>query len=80
MTAQLFDAAVQSCIQSGSFEKLSGGRKRGQTDSKSFYRSGTVGDWRNHLDPELARRCCFAVKDLMEHFGYAIDGEAAMAA
>jgi Sulfotransferase family len=67
------EASVQSCRQAGSFEKLSGGRQRGQTDAKSFYRSGTVGDWRNHLDPELARQCCNAVKGLMDHFGYAID-------
>lgn len=67
------EAAVEACVQSGNFEKLSGGRKRGQTDSKSFYRSGTVGDWQNHLDPNLARRCCQAVKNLMDRFGYEID-------
>ena len=67
------ESSIESCVQSGSFEKLSGGRKRGQTDSKSFYRSGTVGDWQNHLEPNLARRCCQAVKSLMERFGYAID-------
>ena len=69
------DASVQSCCQAGSFEKLSGGRKRGQTDSKSFYRSGTVGDWQNHLDPAVARRCCEAVKNLMDRFGYEIAGD-----
>jgi hypothetical protein len=64
------DAAVELCKSAGSFEKMSGGRKRGETDQKSFYRSGTVGDWRNHLDPALAARCCEAVKGLMERFGY----------
>jgi hypothetical protein len=67
------ESSIEACAQSGSFEKLSGGRKRGQTDSKSFYRSGTVGDWQNHLDPNLARRCCHAVKNLMDRFGYEID-------
>jgi Sulfotransferase domain len=70
------ESSVELCVQSGSFEKLSGGRKRGETDSKSFYRSGTVGDWQNHLEPSLARRCCQAVKSLMDHFGYEIDGVA----
>lgn len=67
------DSCVQSCVQAGSFEKLSGGRKRGEADPNSFYRSGTVGDWQNHLDANLARRCCDAVKGLMDRFGYAID-------
>jgi Sulfotransferase family len=70
------ESSVELCVRSGSFEKLSGGRKRGETDSKSFYRSGTVGDWQNHLEPSLARRCCQAVKSLMDHFGYEIDGVA----
>ena len=74
------ESSIEACAQSGSFEKLSGGRKRGQTDSKSFYRSGTVGDWQNHLDPDLARRCCHAVKNLMDRFGYEIDAAPQVAA
>ena len=67
------DAVVEACRQAGNFEKLSGGRKRGQADPKSFYRSGTVGDWQNHLDRDLAKRCCLPVKNLMDRFGYDID-------
>jgi hypothetical protein len=67
------EASIEACVQAGSFEKLSGGRKRGQSDPKSFYRSGTVGDWQNHLDSALARRCCQTVKPLMDRFGYEID-------
>jgi hypothetical protein len=67
------DASVESCRQAGSFEKLSGGRKRGETDAKSFYRSGTVGDWQNHLEPGLARRCCEMVRPLMDRFGYSME-------
>jgi hypothetical protein len=67
------ESSVESCVKAGSFEKLSGGRKRGETDAKSFYRSGTVGDWQNHLDANVARQCCGAVKGLMDHFGYAIE-------
>src|SRR5205809_3366212 len=64
------DEMVQACSNAGSFEKLSGGRKRGQKDPNSFYRSGTTGDWKNHLDPALAARCCVTIEGLMKHFRY----------
>jgi hypothetical protein len=69
--------SIQACREAGNFERLSGGRSRGQTDAKSFYRSGTVGDWRNHLDANLARHCCEEVKSLMDHFGYEIEASEA---
>ena len=36
-----------------SFKKLSGGRKPGQTDSSSHYRSGKHGDWRSYFTDEV---------------------------
>jgi hypothetical protein len=65
------DEAVRQCAQAGSFEKATGGRRRGQADNSSFFRNGTVGDWRNHLSPELAHRACRPIADLMCRFGYA---------
>jgi hypothetical protein len=62
---------VRLCSESGSFEKLSGGRKRGEVNLKSFYRSGMIGDWKNHIEPGLAHRACQPVQELMQHFGYA---------
>jgi hypothetical protein len=53
---------------------LSGGRRRGEQDANSFYRSGTVGDWRNHINPDIARRCCVPVSAQMQRFGYNIEG------
>ena len=64
------DAAVQACMAGGSFKKHSRGRERGQTDNDHFYRSGTVGDWQNHLPVELVQACCDAIKPLMQHYGY----------
>lgn len=37
------------------FEKLSGGRKKGEGDVKSHFRKGIAGDWRNHFTPKLER-------------------------
>jgi hypothetical protein len=64
------DTTVARCVDAASFQKKSGGRKPGQTVSKSFFRSGTRGDWRNHLPIELASRCCAKVAPLMQACGY----------
>ena len=73
MSAETSDAILLACRQAGKFETLSGGRQRGQTDNNSFFRNGTVGDWRNHIDRALTTRCCAQVADLMERYGYEID-------
>jgi hypothetical protein len=40
---------------------------------KSFYRSGTIGDRKNHIEPGLAHRACQPVQELMQHFGYTLN-------
>jgi hypothetical protein len=63
-------AAVETCIQAGSFKDRSGGRERGQEDPKNFYRRGIAGDWPNHLTPEQAATFCAPVAPLMRSCGY----------
>jgi LPS sulfotransferase NodH len=63
-------AATARCIDSGRFERLSGGRERGSEDRGNFYRKGVVGDWVHHLPRDLAQRCCDRVADLMNSYGY----------
>lgn len=46
-------AAVGAVVARQSFERLSGGRARGEEDRRSHYRKGQPGDWANHLTPEL---------------------------
>jgi hypothetical protein len=40
---------VREIVERHSFERLSGGRKKGQEDLHSHFRKGTPGDWRNHF-------------------------------
>ncbi|MEP0842437.1 MAG: sulfotransferase [Phycisphaerae bacterium] len=63
-------AAIEGCIAAARFEKKSGGRAPGQTDNASFYRTGTSGDWRNHIPADLADRCCASIAPLMRACGY----------
>lgn len=61
---------VQRCIDAASFERLSGGRARGQENPGSFFRKGVVGDWKSRLDPASREYIVATCGDLMRHFGY----------
>ena len=39
-------AILADCIADNAFERLSGGRLRGQTDDRHHYRAGIPGEWR----------------------------------
>jgi hypothetical protein len=47
---------IAACIGAGSFERLSGGRARGEENRSSFFRKGVSGDWHRHFSTETARR------------------------
>lgn len=62
---EISNDVVQQALDCFRFEKMTGGREAGQTDTKSFFRSGVVGDWKNHLnegDNELFRRALSEIK------------------
>jgi hypothetical protein len=63
------DGTVTTCVEAASFRKKSG-RAPGQKDNTSFFRSGTTGDWRNHIPEELANLCCAKIAALMADCGY----------
>ena len=64
------DVAVQ-CCNAARFERLSAGRARGEEDRGSFFRNGTSGNWREHLDPAANRAFIDAASPWLEALGYA---------
>jgi Sulfotransferase domain len=61
---------VERCCVDGSFERLSGGRSRGQEDRESFFRKGIVGDWRNYLSDEMNEMFQDKAGEWLARFGY----------
>ena len=76
--SQLFDfigvpsteAQVQKALEEASFEKLSGGRRRGEEDAASHYRRGEVGGWRQSFTNEELAIFDREAGQLMDEFGY----------
>jgi len=66
----LDDATIARCVDAASFERLSGGRSRGQTDTGSFFRKGVVGDWRSTFDDDALDRFERHAGDLLESLNY----------
>ncbi len=64
---------LQDVVSRYSFEKLSGGRERGEEDTKSHYRKGVHGDWRNHFTPAITRRFKALFSDVLIMGGYEED-------
>lgn len=64
---------VAQCVDACDFDKLAGGRERGQENLDSHFRKGIVGDWRNHFDH--ATRVMFDAEagELLEKLGYRRD-------
>ena len=61
---------VENCCADGSFEKLSGGRSRGQENRESFFRKGIAGDWRNYLSDEMNKMFQEKAGEWLARFGY----------
>ncbi len=66
------DAIVASC-QKFAFEHLAGGRKRGEEDAKSHFRSGAAGGWRKYFSPEVTEAFKDEFPGLLQTVGYEVD-------
>ena len=70
---RLTPAWVAYVVQRKSFERLSGGRAKGQENVQSHYRKGQPGDWRNHFTPAHTARFAQEFGDLLITLGYEAD-------
>jgi len=64
---------LQRIVEMHDFQRLSGGRNRGQEGKNSFFRKGVVGDWKNHFTPELGEMYTRLIGDFLIEFGYEQD-------
>lgn len=53
-----------------SFERISGGRKKGQESKASHFRKGVAGDWRNHFDDAVVAHFKRRTGPLLSLLGY----------
>lgn len=64
---------VARTVEAASFERLSGGRSRGQEDAGSFFRKGVAGDWVERFGAEDAHAYGAIAGDVLRRFGYTED-------
>lgn len=69
---QLPERVLRKIIAKCSFERLSGGRKRGSENQTHHYRKGVAGDWTNHMPVNGEVYCVFRQRfgDLLDRLGY----------
>lgn len=63
--------ALERLLQRYRFERMSGGRSKGEEDKKSKYRKGQPGDWVNHFTPRVTQKFEAVAGSLVAELGYA---------
>ena len=61
---------VGAIVEQHRFQRSSGGRAQGESDTSSFFRKGVVGDWKNHFTPAIEELYAERVGDFLREFGY----------
>ena len=62
--------ALQWILWRNSFERKSGGRRKGEEDVRHHYRKGIPGDWRNYFTPRVKESFRQRYGDLLIQLGY----------
>jgi len=71
--AEAGEGVVRRCVEEASFEKVSGGRRRGEEDPTSMVRKGVSGDWRGAFTEWDRRVFKEEAGDLLVGLGYEKD-------
>lgn len=74
-------ARIEKAVRFASFDSLrskedESGFGEKHPGTKNFFRSGKERDWPNHLTQEQAEQICADQKDIMDRFGFSLDGAA----
>ncbi len=64
------DSVVASCVEAATFERMSGGRARGQERLDSVVRKGVAGDWVHWFSPDQIEWFEARAGHLLETLGY----------
>jgi alcohol sulfotransferase len=64
---------IQRIVEANSFQRMSGGRQRGQQQTGEFVRKGVAGDWKNHFTEELKELYKPKIGQFLIDFGYEAD-------
>ena len=72
--ADASEQTVKRCVSAASFERLAGGRSRGQ-EAASFFRKGIAGDWKNTFTEQDKQDFKAVAGDLLIDLGYEKDND-----
>ena len=61
---------VRKCGEAASFQRLSGGRTRGEENRDSFFRNGVPGEWRQALGEAACKQFVSKAGPWLSFFGY----------
>jgi len=61
---------INKIVEAHRFERLSGGREKGQQSASSFFRKGVSGDWKTHFTPRVEQVFSEKAGEFFEERGF----------